>query len=144
MTHTPPHSERNRAAEAIKKANEALPLDSPHRLTEAEVAANFFATNTTPPHNGTGTSKAAAESMKPHRARVQGMVLKAISEMPGGMTCQEVEHTLGMNSGTVTPRINELASEGLITKGVDENGEVIRRKNLSGRSAYVWFRVEEA
>ena len=98
----------------------------------------------TAPHNGTETSKDAAESMKPHVNRVCSMVLKAIKQMPGGLTCQEIEGILNMGSGTVTARINELANcePPLITKGMDPEGNVIRRPNRSGRTAYVWFPTE--
>jgi RecA/RadA recombinase len=100
----------------------------------------------TAPHNGTGTSRDAAESIKPQVNRLCSMVLKAIKEMPGGLTCQEVEDILGFGSGTATARINELANcqPPLITKGMDPDGKIIRRPNRSGRTAYVWFSAEAA
>lgn len=100
----------------------------------------------TAPHNGTETSRDAAASMQPYVNRVCAMVLKAIREMPGGLTCQEVEGILNMSSGTVTARINELANcqPPLITKAKDLDGKLIRRQNRSGRSAAVWFPVEAA
>ena len=95
-------------------------------------------------HNGTATSIDAASSMKRHVNRLCAMVLKAIREMPGGLTCQEVEDILGISSGTATARINELANcqPPLITKAKDAEGKWIRRANRSGRTAFVWFAVE--
>ena len=99
---------------------------------------------TAPAHNGTETSRDAAASIKPHVNNLCKKVLKAIREMPGGLTCQEVEQILGLGSGTATARINELANcqPPLITKGMDEHGKMIRRKTCSGRSAAVWFAME--
>ena len=93
------------------------------------------------PHNGTGTSQDAANSIKPHVNRLCAQVLKAIREMPGGLTCQEVEQILNMSSGTATARINELANAQppFIIKIKDQNGQDLRRKNISGRTAFVWF-----
>jgi hypothetical protein len=98
-----------------------------------------------PAHNGTGTSQQAALSMQPHANRVAQMVYKAIRQMPGGLTCEQVQDILGMNSGTVTARINELANctPAFITKAKDTDGHWIRRPNRSGRNAYVWFATEE-
>ena len=94
-----------------------------------------------PAHNGSITSREAADSIKPHVNEIGGRVLRAIQQMPGGLTCQQVEDILNLSSGTVTARINELANcePALITKGSDEHGLLIRRKNRSGRSAAVWF-----
>ena len=97
-------------------------------------------------HNGTETSRDAAESMETHVNRVGRMVLDAIRETPNdGRTCQEIEHSLGMSSGTVTARINELANcqPPLICKHRDQEGKLIRRKNISGRTAAVWFPIED-
>lgn len=98
------------------------------------------------PHNGTDTSLDAAESIKPHINRLGSMVLKAIREMPAGLTCQEVEHILSLSSGTATARINELANSQppFIVQLKDQSGNYIRRKNISGRFAAVWFANPEA
>ena len=147
MNHTPPHSERNRAAEAIKKANEALPLDSPHRLTEAEVAANFFATNTTPPHvRDSETSLDAAVSIQHKVPKLQRQVLDCIAASPAGHTCDEVECILGLAHQTCSARFRELATcqPPLIEKLLLEDGSYARRKTRSGRGAYVYIASEEA
>ena len=93
------------------------------------------------PHNGTETSKEAADSIKNTVNRLCKIVLAKIQAAPTGLTCQEVEDALQMSSGTATARINELANSRppMIVKKQNEFGRFIKRSNRSGRKAFVWF-----
>jgi hypothetical protein len=93
------------------------------------------------PHNGTETSKEAADSIKNTVNRLCKIVLAEIKAAPAGLTCQEVEDALQMSSGTTTARINELANSQppMIVKRRNEFGRFIKRDNRSGRKAFVWF-----
>jgi len=99
---------------------------------------------TTAPHNQTQTSKEAATSIEVHVNRLCKLVLAEIKASKNGLTCQEIEDSLGMSSATATPRINELANcqPPCIEKQKDENGFFIKRANCSGRKAFVWFSIE--
>lgn len=68
-----------------------------------------------PPHNGTDTSIAAAESVRERAARLRRLVFEAVArEYPGGLTRQEIETLCGMNPDTVRPRVWELVNDGLL------------------------------
>lgn len=82
------------------------------------------------PHNGTDTSIAAAESMKPHVGRIQSDVLEMIKRMP--MTCDRVEQVLGLSHQTASARIRELRGLNLIK----DSGR--KAPTRSGRKAVVW------
>ena len=98
------------------------------------------------PHNGTETSRDAAESIKPHVNAMAAKVLKCISQMPQGLTCEQVEQILGMKHQTASARIRDLATcePPLIVIGVDEDHKIIRRKTSGGRTARVYFSAEAA
>ena len=99
---------------------------------------------TTAPHNQTQTSTEAATSIEGHVNRLCKLVLAEIKASKNGLTCQEIEDSLGMSSATATPRINELANcyPPCIEKQKDDNGFFIKRANRSGRKAFVWFFVK--
>lgn len=87
---------------------------------------------TTPPHNGTDTSAAAAESMKRLTLGLCGRVLSAIrGRHSEGMTCDEAEVALGLTHQTCSARFNELV-------GAKAIFDVGRRKTRSGRMAKVY------
>ena len=93
------------------------------------------------PHNGTDTSREAADSIV---QQVNGMcreVLNAIRESEDGLTCDEVEELLNMKHQTASARINDLANStpAFIVKKQDEQGAFIKRANRSRRKAFVWF-----
>lgn len=84
---------------------------------------------------GSETSQAAAESVD--GAKLRGIVLACLRTWAAkGMTCDEVEASLGMRHQTASARIRELALSGAI---VDSG---TRRKTRSGRSAVVWLAVK--
>ena len=100
----------------------------------------------TAPHNGTETSREAAESILPKVNSMCRQVYDCIASMPGGLTCEQVEQILSMKHQTVSARIRDLSTcqPPLIVVGKDENHEVIRRATASGRTARVYFAAEAA
>ena len=87
----------------------------------------------TPPHEASSeTSRAAAESIRPHVTRLAAQVLGVIVDsMPKGITCDAIEERLDMRHTTCSARVRELALKGII----EARGT---RKVRSGRSANVW------
>lgn len=73
------------------------------------------------PHNGTVTSKRAAEATKPSAAAARLIVLEAISAAGiHGLTREEIEDKTGLNGNTVRPRVWDLIK----SKTIEEAGEV--------------------
>ena len=88
------------------------------------------------PYSNLTTSKAAAISMEDYAVGLRGDVLRYIQEKAwGGATCDEVEEAFDATHQTISPRINELKSKGLLK----DSG--IRRKTRSNRKAIVWWCV---
>lgn len=86
------------------------------------------------PHNGTETSRAAAESMAPRRETDEARIIAFVRRCPTGATCDEVEAALGMTHQTASARINGLASPSrlrLVPAGYT-------RPTRSGRRAQVY------
>ena len=100
----------------------------------------------TAPHNGTATSRDAAESIKPQVNRLCSEVLHYIDASPFGATCDEVECGLGMPHQTCSARFRDLAASEppSIIKATMPDGSTIKRKTRSGRSAFVWIANQEA
>lgn len=88
-----------------------------------------------PPHNGTPTSKTAADSVADVAWSVRGMVLEAIRNASRGLTCDEAEVILSMRHQTCSARFRELAQAGRIR----QQGT---RATRSGRQASVYFVTE--
>ena len=90
-----------------------------------------------PPHQRhSKTSRAAAESIKPHLNALQARVLGCIQLEPAyGATDDEIQRMTGMNPSTQRPRRIELLEKGLIR----DSGRT--RKTKSGRAATVWVVV---
>lgn len=87
-----------------------------------------------PPHNGVDTSRAAADSMRPHAATLRQKVLEHIRHCgEDGSTCDEAELRLGMSHQTCSARFRELAQQGLIW----DSGR--RRETRTGRGAIVYL-----
>jgi predicted ArsR family transcriptional regulator len=84
-----------------------------------------------PGYRQTDTSKAAADSMKPTSALLQGCVVAALTRH-GPMTADECAIALNLDKLSVRPRLTELKEAGR----VEDTGT--RRRNESGRSAIVW------
>lgn len=88
------------------------------------------------PHSGSPTSKAAAESMKPHAGQQREQVRQFFAERGElGATQQEVELALGISGNSVRPRCKELEQSGEI-KNSDST-----RPTLAKRNAAVWVIV---
>lgn len=96
-----------------------------------------------PPHNGTPTSREAAESMRDHVNRLRKVVLDAFREAGSrGLTCDELEVITDLSHQCASPRMIENARAGLIVEARDADGEPVRRRTRSGRAAQVWVAVE--
>lgn len=95
-----------------------------------------------PAHNGTETSRDAAESIKPHLNALCLKVLAAVQQAPDGHTCEELEHLTGMKHQTCSARLNDLANcqPPLVTFDCNTpDGKPRRRRNTSGRTARIYF-----
>jgi hypothetical protein len=77
-----------------------------------------------------GTSLSARRSISAGTLRER--VMETITLFPEGLTCDEVEDLMGGRHQTISPRINELWSDGKL----DDSGH--RRLTRSGRQAIVW------
>ncbi len=77
-----------------------------------------------PPHNGTVTSKRAAERIKPSAAAARLIVYEAISRAGiHGLTREEIEDVTGLPGNTVRPRVYDLMDPKK-TVLIEEAGEV--------------------
>lgn len=90
------------------------------------------------PHNGTPTSKEAAESLSVDtlnglRRRVYDLIA-ARTAKGIGTTSDDAEVAMGMRHQTISARVHELAKAGIIV-GVG------RRQTRSGRSAVAYWAV---
>lgn len=96
----------------------------------------------TAPHNGTDTSRDAAESI---RSQINGMcrdVLEKVRECPSGLTCEQVEQLLGMKHQTASARLRDLMEMNpspLEFRLDQKTGKPQRRVNSSGRTARIYF-----
>lgn len=84
---------------------------------------------------GSDTSRAAAESMRPHVSEIERAVLLFVGSYLKGVTCDEVEFCLRMAHQTASARIKGLRDKGLIK----HSG--MKRKTRSGREAHVYVVV---
>jgi len=94
---------------------------------------------TSPPHSGTETSKAAADSMQESATGLRKRVLDHIAETKGGATCEEICNALDLSGSTVRPRLWELRGNPESSRRpvlVHDSGK--RRPTSSGRAAVVW------
>lgn len=93
-----------------------------------------------PPHNGTDTSRAAAESMKPHTGRLCVLIIDELSRRQfSGATCDELESVMGLSHQTVSARLRELAHPKV--RKIYHHG---KRTTRSGRQARVYFLTSTA
>jgi hypothetical protein len=89
------------------------------------------------PHNGTDTSREAAEAIKPDLARLHRLVLDAIADAPDGLTCKEVEQVTGLCHQTASARLNELANSQppYVEHRLEEGGAKYCRRKTGPRSS---------
>ncbi len=80
---------------------------------------------------GSDTSRAAADSIRPHVSHIEGEIL-AIMRALSGCTCDEIEQETKLAHQTASARLKGLADKGLIK----DSGA--RRKTRSGRAARVY------
>lgn len=92
-----------------------------------------------PPYaHDSDTSKAAAESMAPHTARLRALIFYAIkAKGQNGMTCDEIVVAHKIIAQTASARINELHNGASIM----DSGE--RRKTVRKRDAAVYVAVKD-
>jgi len=87
----------------------------------------------TPPHVASGTSKAAAQSIKCHALRLRERMLAFYAERGDhGATDEECQIDLGLSGNTQRPRRCELVRIGRLR----DSGK--RRPTASGCAAIVW------
>lgn len=90
-----------------------------------------------PVHNGTPTSIAAAESIRPHAETQRHKILEFVRTRDEiGATREDIELALEMNGSTVRPRVLELIARGLLRE------TDVTRATSSGRQAVVLFSCE--
>ena len=88
-----------------------------------------------PPHNGTETSKAAAEKVATKTTERREMIYAFIADQgESGAINNEIANEFGLEIQSVCPRVNELAKQGLIVK----NGT---RENANGNRCTIWRAV---
>lgn len=85
---------------------------------------------------GSDTSEAAAISVS-GCAKTMQEVIRRLFVYHGGLTCDEVERSLGLRHQTASARIRDLA----LRSHIVDSGE--RRVTRSGRKAVVWVLNEE-
>lgn len=85
-----------------------------------------------PPHNGTETSRAAAESIKESAPNLRERIHAAIAAVGWpGMTRDEIAQQTGISPNTVRPRVIELINAGRLYVTTHQ------RRTASGRKAQV-------
>lgn len=90
-----------------------------------------------PPTGWASTSKAAAHAIRDAAPAVRARVLAFIaSRGPTGATIDEMCTALRLGTGTVCPRVDELARPKVGAAAIRDSGR--RRATRSGRSAKVW------
>ena len=98
-----------------------------------------------PPHNGTDTSKAAAERIKPHVGGLRLRVLRALELAEDGFNCDELEVLIGMKHQTCSARLNDLNTKynpPLAVFRVLDDGSTYKRPTRSGSPARVYYAAE--
>jgi hypothetical protein len=102
------------------------------------------------PHNGTETSREAAESLSGVTLAKLEQKVYGIIKLAGarGMTCDEIEDVSRLTHQTCSARVNGLMQKGAIEELlllVPEKGSdylvAVTRKTRSGRAAQVWIVV---
>ena len=120
-----------------------IPQTTPRQMTFDDLP--LFNHVSTPAHNGTDTSREAADSIKPVLGALQNKVLDAfMAAGPMGLTTEECEQILGLKHQTCSPRIYELSKcqPPYLVLGQDEEHQIIKRPTTSGRKAKVYFHAE--
>lgn len=98
-----------------------------------------------PPHNGTDTSKAAAERIKPHVGGMRLRILRALELAEDGFNCDELEVLTGIKHQTCSARLNDLNTKfnpPLAVYRILEDGSTYKRPTRSGSPARVYYAAE--
>lgn len=91
-----------------------------------------------PPHNGTETSREAAESVRDDVGRQEAMILALLDEAGSdGMTDDEIEVATGLRHESASARRRGLVLKGLVV----DSGKV--RPTRRGRKAVCWVLAED-
>lgn len=102
------------------------------------LSSDLFAySDSLPGHRGVETSVAAAEHIAPAAARLQALVLTAVTNAgERGITVVEMATRYGLDRMSIQPRFSELRS----LRKIADSG--LRRKNPSGVNAICWTMPE--
>lgn len=98
-----------------------------------------------PPHNGTETSKAAADSIKPHVGGLRLRILRALELAEDGFNCDELVVLTGIKHQTCSARLNDLNTKynpPLAVFRTLEDGSTYKRPTRSGCLARVYYAAE--
>lgn len=85
-----------------------------------------------PLHNGTPTSKAAAERVQPTAGGKRRAVLVALMFAPKGLTRLELVAETGFLRDTVNPRVAELLKAGWATEEGERDGQKVLHITAAG------------
>lgn len=106
-------------------SNAALQRRAAERRRQAEEQANDLPIFKSPPHNGTATSKAAADRIAPKAGTMRARVLEAIRLAPNGLTRAEVVARVGIKENSVNGRCSELLGAGLVREDGQRDGRAV-------------------
>lgn len=85
-----------------------------------------------PPHNGTPTSAAAAQSIKLAASTQRWCIMDLLKSSPEGLTDEEIQDLSGMSPSSERPRRGELVDMGKVR----DTGRT--KPTKSGRMAILW------
>lgn len=91
-----------------------------------------------PAHNGTASSRAAAEMAKPLASKTRTEILVLLAGHPDGLTEEQIARTLGRRLAGVCGRVNELGNLGSVV------ALAAMGKTSSGRPAMRFVRADDA
>ena len=98
-------------------------------------------------HNGTDTSREAAEAIRADLSRLHRLVIRTIGEALDGLTCKQIEQITGLSHQTASARLNELANctPAFVEHRLEAGGERFRRRPTGPRSSgRVYFLTDAA
>jgi DNA-binding MarR family transcriptional regulator len=99
-------------------------------ISEAAARREIGGYRTTDPE----TSKEAARSIDP--SKLERKILDVLQGRPGGLTTREMAANLGIDWGSITPRLKPMVAKGLVVT-TDE-----KRRGNSGRRSIVWKAIK--
>lgn len=105
-------------------------------MSTLDLFADYTPPQTAPYVRSSDTSREAAESIEPHLAHLERVVLDAVAGTgPAGATCDEIERATGLSHQTASARVRGLFQK----RKIETTGD--RRPTRSGRNAQVYRAV---